>query len=250
MSDSDPKSIRSVAPGNAAFETTHWSLVVAGGERESGRREEALEALFAQYWYPLYVFVRSKVRDSHEARDVTQDFFTFLLEKNTLSVASPDRGRFRSFLLASVKNFLANHRQKQSAQKRGGGRRQLSLDFDDGERRFSHEPTEELTPERHFDRQWAITLLDAVLNHLRSEYVESDRLAQFDAMKPFISITPDDVTYRSLSEQLAITENAATVAVHRLRKRYRQLLRSEIAKTVAGPGEIDDEITRLFEALS
>ena len=249
MNQQRPAQSNSLPPGGASFETTHWSLVLATGEKGSEKSRLALEALFAQYWFPLYAFVRRQVGDAHEARDITQDFFAYLLEKNTLAVATPDRGRFRSFLLASVKNFLSNHRQKASAIKRGGGRRKWSLDFDDGENRYVNEPADDLTPERQFDRQWAMTLLEHVLKTLRDEFVEAGKAEQFDAMKQFISTDPQGASYRELGDQLGMTENATSVAVHRLRKRYRALLRSEITKTVAGPGEVDDEIANLFQAL-
>lgn len=249
MADPNPKQSNSLPPGAPGFETTHWSLVLATGENGSERSRLALESLFEQYWFPLYSFVRRQIPDAHEARDITQEFFTYLLEKNTLAVASPDRGRFRNFLLASMKNFLSNQRQKASAIKRGGGRRKWSLDFDDGESRFNNEPADDLTPERHFDRQWALTLLDNVLKTLKDEFTQANKSDQFDAMKKYISSSPTNSSYRELGDQLGMTENAASVAVHRLRKRYRNLLRTEITKTVAGPGEVDDEIANLFQAL-
>jgi RNA polymerase sigma-70 factor (ECF subfamily) len=234
------------APSDA-FATTRWSLVAAAGRGEPLAAQQALAQLCQAYWYPLYAFVRRRVGSPHESQDLTQAYFAWLLEKNTVAAADRERGRFRAFLLASLKNFLANEWEKQRAQKRGGGQAALSLDFDAGESRFRLEPLDQLTPERLFDKQWAMTLLEQVLGGLRQEYADADKLPQFEVLKSFLAGNTGE--YAEAAAQLGLTENAVRVAAHRLRQRYRERLRAEIAQTVAGPEEVDDEIRRLFEVL-
>jgi DNA-directed RNA polymerase specialized sigma24 family protein len=232
------------------FHTTHWSVVLAAGrESETDDSARALETLCQTYWYPLYAFVRRRVRDEHEAQDLTQAFFGRLLEKRTLADADPDRGRFRAFLLTACKRFLANEWHKEKAQKRGGGLRVLSLDFDAAAKRYSIEPSDSLTAEVLFEQQWAISLIDSVLARLRQEYVDRGCEEQFDHLKAFLS-GMKTISYAAVAETMETTEGATKVAVHRLRTRYREMMRSEIAQTVDSPDEIEDEIRRLFEVMS
>jgi RNA polymerase sigma factor (sigma-70 family) len=233
----------------ASFATTHWSLVLAAGQRALPESERALEALCQAYWGAVYVFVRRQVADLHEAQDLTQSFFTHLLEKNLLAVAASERGRFRSFLLTSVRNFLLNEWDKRKTHKRGGGKKLLPLDFQQHDSKYSLEPADTLTPERLYERQWALGLLELVLSHLRTEFAKAGRQRIFDVLKGSLSGANAETSLTEIARQLGITENAAKVAAHRLRKRYRELVRAEVAQTLADPSEIDDEIQQLFEAL-
>ena len=235
--------------GESDFRTTHWSMVLTAGRRSSPQSDEALAALCRIYWYPLYVYARRRASDPHEAQDLTQAFFARLLEKNTLAVADPQRGKFRSFLLTCFKNFLANERDKATAAKRGGGMSPIPLDFVWGESQFSREPVEKLTPDRHFDRQWALTLLDHVLETLRTEFRRASKEEHFDQLKAFIGGEDAAISYAEAAQRLGMTPGAAKVAAHRLRRRYRDLLRAEIAQTLADPEEVQEEINRLFAAL-
>ena len=233
----------------ASFATTHWSLVLAAGQRALPEGEKALASLCQAYWPAVYVFVRRQVADLHDAQDLTQAFFTQLLEKNLVAVAQPERGRFRSFLLAAVQNFLHNERDKQRALKRGGGKPVLALDFLQGDSRYSFEPADTLTPERLYERQWALALLAQVMVRLREEYAKAEKEAIFDLLKGFLSGAGADTSLADIARQLGISANAAKVAAHRLRKRYRDLLRAEVAHTLADPQEIDQEIRALFAAV-
>ena len=232
------------------FATTQWSIVLAAGRTGEAAAERALAALCQTYWYPLYAYVRRQGRDVHAAQDLTQEFFARLLDRNLLAVAEPQRGRFRAFLLTALKHFLINEWDKEHAQKRGGGRVPLALDFDSGESRYSREPAHLLTPEKLYERQWTLAMLDQVLARLRSEFAAAGKEQEFELLKPFIADAGNADAYAAIAEQLASTAAAVKVAAHRLRKRYRELLRAEVAQTVAEPGEIDGEIRRLFETLA
>lgn len=231
------------------FATTRWSLVLAAGKQPADDSRAALEALCKAYWYPVYAYVRRRTAQADDAQELTQAFFAFVLERNTLAAADPDRGRFRAFLLTACHNFLANAWAKESAQKRGGGRAVLSLDFEQGEDRYRLEPADRFTPERWFERQWALTLLDRVLGLLRDEFARDGKQAQFDVLKVFLDGQKDPLSSAELAARLNVSEGAARVIVHRLRRRYREILREEIAQTVADESEIDDEIRGLFDAL-
>lgn len=232
-----------------SFATTRWSIVLAAGQSPEEASRAALETLCHAYWFPIYAYVRRRVAQPDDAQELTQAFFTALLERNALAAADPDRGRFRAFLLTSCKNFLASHWKHQHAQKRGGGRKLLALDFQQGEERFQLEPADRFTPERWFERQWALTLLDRVLGLLRDEFDRDGRGPQFELLKGFLSGQEPALSHAEVGAQLGVSEGAARVIVHRLRRRYRDLLRAEIAQTVSGDDEIDDEIHRLFAAL-
>ncbi len=218
---------------------------------DMGRHEAriALTELCETYWYPLYAYVRRRVDNAHEAQDLTQAFFSHLLEKRVFARANRRRGRFRDFLLAALKNFLSNEWQKARAEKRGGGKAQLSLDFDSGESRFQIEPSHELTPERLFERRWVLTLLDSVLESLRIEAVEADKAEHFEQFKGALTGEATAADYERAAEALGITPAAAKQAAYRMRKRYRQFFREEVARTVADEAEVDDEIGRLLAAL-
>ena len=246
----------SVARGQSPrFATTRWSLVIQAKDREAPDAKEALADLCRAYWYPLYAFIRGRSRDQDEAQDLTQEFFATLLSKEILESVDPARGRFRAFLLAAVKNFLSHEREKKRAQKRGGQVQILSLggqafDWESGESRFQMDLSHDVTPEALFERQWAIALLDRVLCLLREEHVEGPKRQQFEILQPFLSVDRDEANYAHAARQLNSTESAVRVAAHRLRKRYRELLRNEIAHTVATPAEIEDELRYLFVVLS
>jgi DNA-directed RNA polymerase specialized sigma24 family protein len=234
---------------SADFATTHWSIVLRAGAADNADARNALAFLCQRYWYPLYVFVRKKGIDPDRAQDVTQDFFARLIEKQVLERATPSRGRFRAFLLASLQNFLANVWDRASAEKRGGGRPLLSLDVATGESMLRFEPSHNLTPEKIFDRAWAVRLLELVVTRLRSEFDAKGKAAEFEALQPFLAGKPADAAYDQAAANLGLSPAAIRQAAHRLRKRYRELLRAEVAETVAGEDEIEDEIRGLFEAL-
>lgn len=231
------------------FATTRWSIVVAAGERSTSQAERALAQLCQLYWFPLYAYARRRLASSDAAQDAVQNFFAELLEKNIVAKADRDRGRFRAFLLTSLKNFLVGQWQKEHAQKRGGGRVLLSLDFAAGESRYLLEPIDNLTPELLFERQWALALLADVLAKLRSQWEAAGKTAEFEALKPCIASDATPGGYAAIAAQLETSEGAARVAAHRLRQRYRELLRGAIADTVASAADVDDEIRRLFEVL-
>lgn len=236
-------------PSPGTFASTQWSIVLRAGQRGSPEAEAALALLCQRYWYPLYAYVRRHVGDVHEAQDLTQAFFARLLEKDTLRRAAPERGRFRSFLLTALKHFLANEWDRGNAQKRGGGRPLLSLDLADGESRFHQGPAHGLTPERTYERDWTLRLLELILERLRAEFQTADRARQFTALQGFLTGDRSGPSYAAVAADLGMTETAVRQAASRLRKRYRELLREEVAQTVAGPEEIDAEIRSLFEAL-
>jgi RNA polymerase sigma-70 factor (ECF subfamily) len=234
--------------GGKSFATTHWSLVLAAGRGSRPEAAASLATLCETYWYPLYYYVRRCGYRAEEAQDLTQEFFATLLEKGSLKVADPERGRFRSFLLASLNHFLANEWDRACARKRGGGR-VLSLDIAGAESRYALEPADDLTAERLFERRWATTLLDLVLARLREEFVREGQDRVFERLKGFLGGAVADASYGEVAADLGMTEAAVKMAVHRLRRRYRRLLRAEIAQTVALPEQVDDEIRRLFAAL-
>jgi RNA polymerase sigma-70 factor (ECF subfamily) len=229
------------------FATTRWSLVAAAQDPAAPESRQALADLCAAYWYPVYAYVRRRGHDHHQAQDLTQAFFARLLEKNDLADADRTRGRFRSFLLTACQHFLANQHDHARAKKRGGGRSHVALDFADADHRYSREPAHDDTPERLFDRRWALDLLDRALAELRGEYEDSGRGKLFDALKG--TLTGAEEAYVDLAERLAMTEGAVKVAVHRLRQRYRDRLRAAIAETVEKPEDVDDEVRDLFAAL-
>ncbi|WP_254514027.1 RNA polymerase sigma factor [Anatilimnocola floriformis] len=235
--------------GTPDFATTHWSLVLrAGGDNKSATA--ALQTLCERYWYPLYAYVRRRGLASPEAQDLTQEFFARLLEKNSLAAASPERGKFRAFLLTSLKNFLVNEWERGRAQKRGGGERPISLDLESAESRLRLEPAHELTPERLFERQWALLLLEHVMQRLQAEQTAAGKERQFELLKEVLVGGSDRLPFLAIATDLQISEEAARQAGSRLRKRYRELLREEVSHTVATESEVDDEIRNLFQVLA
>jgi DNA-directed RNA polymerase specialized sigma24 family protein len=230
------------------FPTTSWTVVLAAGGNAPGSAE-ALGSLCAAYWYPIYAFVRRRGYSREEAEDLTQDFFAQMLEHDTLSKARRERGRFRSFLFASVTHFLANEWDRARTQKRGGACVTLSLDFQFGEERYNREPSHSLTPEALFEKQWALAVLEHVLERLRVEHARKGQEAQFDRLKPFLTGDQDTGEYHQSAIDLNTSDAAVRTAVHRLRRRYAELLREEIAATVADAGEVEGEIRSLLAAL-
>ncbi len=231
------------------FATTHWSMVQAACAPASAEAQEALATLCEAYWYPLYAFVRRRVQHVEEARDLTQAFFATLLEKGYLEAADQQRGRFRTFLLAACGHFLSKEKDRARSLKRGGGRPAISLDFGDGEIRYLREPAHSMTAERLFERRWTLTLLDRVLGSLSDEYAGVGKTPLFERLKVALIGEANGLSYAQMAADLGMTEGAVKVAAHRLRKRFRDLLRGEIETTVATPDEIDDEIKLLFEAI-
>ena len=212
------------------FHTTRWSIVLAaGGDSRTDVSSRALETLCQTYWYPLYAFIRHRVGNEHEAQDLTQTFFERILEQQTLADADPDRGRFRAFLLTACNRFLVNEWHKANAQKRGGGRQVLSLDFDTAATRYSIEPADDRTAEILFEQQWAIALIDSVLAQLRQEFVNRGAEGQFEHLKVFLTGTGPS-GYAATAKSMDTSEGATKVAVYRLRVRYREMIRSEIAQ--------------------
>jgi RNA polymerase sigma factor (sigma-70 family) len=234
-------------PGAGKFVATPWTVVLAAVRGDSS---DALGRLCQAYWYPLYSFVRRQGHDPHTAEDMTQAFFTRLVERRYLDAVDPARGKFRSFLLAALKHFLANERERADAQKRGGAHAIVSIDEQLAESRYSLEAAHHDTPETIYERNWALALLDRVLHQLRDQYTRDGKARLFDELKATLSAESDAAPYAEIASRLNSSESAIKVAVHRLRHRYRQLLRTEIAHTVEKPEEIEDEIRHLFAMLS
>ena len=224
--------------------------MTAAGRDSTPRSRAALAELCELYWPPLYAYARRQGHSVEEAQDLTQAFFARLLEKRSVQVADPQRGRFRSFLLASFKYFAANERDREHAQKRGGGQPPVALDFDTVEARYAAEPLDTLTPEAIFERQWAQGVLDRVLMTLGAECVKAGKEEVFDHVKELVAGEKNPGGYAAIADTLNTTEGAIKVLVHRLRRRYRQLLRVEIGATVSDDAEIDDEIRHLIAVLT
>jgi RNA polymerase sigma-70 factor (ECF subfamily) len=246
-----PQPPATTGPSDAAgFAATRWTLVLAAaGGNPTPRAAEAMAELCRLYWYPLYAYVRRRGHDSHEAEDLTQEFFLRLLAKDSLVGVDRQKGKFRAFLLASLKHFLANQWDRSQAQKRGGGQAILPISTADAESRYRSEPWHDLTPERLFERRWALTVLDHVLARLQLALAFEGKHALFERLKPFLAGGRESGGYTAAADDLEMTEAAVKTTVHRLRRRYRQLLRDEIAQTVASAAEIDEEIRYLFACL-
>jgi len=232
------------------FVTTHWSVVVSAGVKGTPDSAAALESLCRTYWYPLYAYVRRTGHSPEDAEDLTQAFFARFLEKQWVAAADRKRGRFRSFLLASLKHFLANEWDKARAQKRGGHLKWVSLEADTAETRYQRELADTATPDRDFDRRWALALLDTVLARLQQEYREEGKAQMFEQLKGTLGGSRAGLPYAQLGQQLRMSEGAVKVAVHRLRQRYRAILRSAIAQTVAVDSDVEAELRHLFSALA
>lgn len=247
---SKPASTENADAPPPLFLTTRWSVVVTAQDKASPDSAEALEALCRAYWYPLYVFVRRQGHTPHDAQDLTQEFFAQLLEKDWLRAAEQGRGRFRTFLIISMKWFLAHEWQRRRAEKRGGGRTPLSLDAALAEERYRAEPSGALPADHLYERRWALTLLEQAMTRLRGEYEGASRSDEFDKLKAFLTAERGTVPYQQVAAALGTTEGAARVAMHRLRKRFRAVFREAIADTVSNPEEVDDEVRYVVAVLS
>jgi RNA polymerase sigma-70 factor (ECF subfamily) len=234
-------------PLHRQFPTTRWSLIIATRQRPTTEAKDALAHLCASYWYPLYAFARRWSAQIEGAQDLTQGFFACLLEKEYLKDFDRERGRFRAFLLTAFRHFIANERDRERAQKRGGGQIPISLDMQEAERRYLIEPIHDLTPEKLYERSWATTLLDRVLERLRRS---CSNLSQFDRLRVFLTGEPRGKSYSELASELGMSEGALKIAVHRLRRKFRKVLLAEIADTVASPEEVREEIQYLLSVVS
>jgi RNA polymerase sigma-70 factor (ECF subfamily) len=246
---SEHSSQPSSAPGDI-FATTHWTVVLAAGKRSTPQSDQALEELCRTYWFPLYAYVRRRGYSKEDAEDLTQTFFARFLEKNYLAGLSAGRGRFRAFLLASLKHFLANEWDKSQRQKRGGGVTPLSLDWQTADTQFQIAATAEPSPEKAFDREWALALLGKVITRLQTECEAEGRGQQFAELKIFLTAGKGALSHAEAAKGLGLAEGAVRVTVHRLRKRYRQLLRDEISQTLSDPAQVDEEMRALFCAFA
>lgn len=232
------------------FATTQWSLVLQAGRGEGALAKASLERLCRAYWLPMYAYVRRRARDAAEAQDLTQEFFARLLEKNLLAIATPERGRFRSFLLISLKHFLINEHDRACAQKRGGGRQLLALDWQAGEERWQREPIDHADPDALFERQWALAAIESALARLSDEWNAAGKSALHARLLPFLTCDADGQTYAEAAAELGLSAVAARQTVSRMRKRYRELLRAEVASTLDEGEDVEAELQRLFAALA
>ena len=231
------------------FVTTRWSLALSAGTQTSPLSADALEDLCRAYWFPLYAYVRRCGHSPSDAQDLTQAFFARLLEKKYLDVVQPGRGKFRWFLLASLRHFLANERDRARAEKRGGGKPHIPIDQLMAEDQYSREPAHELTAEKLYERTWALTLLEQARVQLRAEFAAANKSERFDLLEQFLPGEDGELTYAQVGQRLGIAEGTVKSEVHHLRRRYRELLRAEVAQTVATPAEIGEEIRHLIAAL-
>ena len=228
--------------GPSDFPTTRWTLVITAADPKQKEARSALVSLCESYWYPLYAYIRRRGYPADRAQDLTQEFFVRVLDGRYLDRADPEKGRFRAFILTSVKFFLADEADRNRAQKRGG-RNVLSLEISSGEERYQRDPAHNETPERIFERRWALLMLDKVVDRLRAEFVQHGRLDDFNRLKGFL-LDQAETQYGALAREMGTSEGALKVAVHRLRKRYRVLVRQEIAETVADPADVESELDR------
>jgi RNA polymerase sigma factor (sigma-70 family) len=241
---------RDVLPRSAVFVTTHWSLVLTAGSADTTHARDALANLCQAYWYPLYAYARRRGCSPPDAEDLTQGFFERLLERKWIADADREKGRFRTFLLSAMNHFICDEWDKARAQKRGGGMALLPLEFGTAETRYTREPACQVTPEQEFERRWAMTLLEQVLARLQKQYEEEGKAALFAALNPCLVGDRASQRYAELATSLGLTEPAVKSAVHRLRQRYRQLLREEIAHTVATQTEVEEELRHLISVLA
>jgi RNA polymerase sigma-70 factor (ECF subfamily) len=248
LSTENPTPSGRSAPG--IFATTHWTAVLAAGRGQSDHAHAALEELCHTYWYPLYAYVRRHGHSREDAEDLTQGFFTRLLEKNYLEGVTSEKGKFRSFLLMALKRFLANEWDRANCQKRGGGVSPLSLDWQDAETRYQINPANELSPDKFYDRAWAVVVLERVITRLQAESRTEGKAALYDQLKPFLIMGKGEIPYADAAAAMKMSEGAVRVAVHRFRRRYRELLRDEITQTLANPAQADEEMQALFSALT
>lgn len=232
------------------FVTTRWTMVLSAPRRSSPDSDRALAELYQAYWYPLYAYVRRRGHGREDAEDLVQAFFARFLARNYLTGLAAERGRFRAFLLASLKHFLANEWDRSRALKRGGGQVHLSLDWQDADQRFHPDPADPSTPETVFDQEWALALLNRVVARLGEECARDGKSALFEQAKGFLAAGADAVPYADAARALGMEEGALRVAVHRLRRRYREVLREDIAQTLADPAQVEEELRSLLAALT
>jgi RNA polymerase sigma factor (sigma-70 family) len=240
----------STSAAAGAFQPTHWSLVLAASQPDSSEARAALASLCESYWYPVYAFLRRRGYDRERSRDLTQELFAQLIQKRSFEVADKERGRFRSFLLACLRHLLSHEYKKEHAVKRGGEYTFIPLDEALAENRYGAEPADEMSPEKLFERRWALTLLDQTMEELKREYVNSGRSQQFEALHPLITGASDSsATYAEVADRLNLNENAARQAVFRMRTRFGDLLRARVALTVASPQDLEAELMQFRQAL-
>ena len=249
MGDAGPTD-SNLVPESPVFATTHWSVVLAAADEPSPQVEAALARLCQTYWLPVYAFVRKRGHSPEQAQDFTQAFFANFLEKQHVMKANQERGRFRSFLMTSVENFLRNENDRAQAQKRGGGRKLISLDEQDAEARYLCEPTTETDPAKAFEQRWAATLLNTVISRLQAEFGAAERGDLFESLQAHLWGDVESTPYPELAERFGLSLANVKTTAHRMRQRYRDLLREEIAHTVALPSQIDDEIRHLMQVVS
>jgi RNA polymerase sigma factor (sigma-70 family) len=240
----------SISTGRPRFATTHWSVVLMAAKSSSSQQKQALETLCQSYWFPLYAYLRRRGYDTHQAEDLTQAFFWHILEKKDLQAADPKYGKFRSFLLARLKYFLSDQRDRAQAKKRGGGKNIISLSIQNAEDQYTLEPAIQLSPEQLFEKSWALTVLERTMNRLETEMADKNKQKLFDYLKVYLTTDKDTIPYQDMAAELEMTEGSVRVAVHRLRRQYKKLLRDEIAQTVGGKDQIDEEMESLFAALA
>ena len=233
----------------SCFGTTHWSVVLAAGEGESATSREALEKLCRGYWRPIYTYVRRRGNAPPEAEDLTQAFFAHFLERKLLTVVDRQRGRFRTFVLHACEYFLAKQWREASRLKRGGGQKILSLDVAAAEDGYRHEPADQMTPERLYERQWALALLDLTLDRLGQEWAAAGKATLFATLQGFLSGERKSITSAQAALELGMSDGAVRTAVHRLRQRYGEILRAEVAQTLSRPEDLEDELRHLLSAL-
>ena len=236
--------------GVGLFTTTHWSVVLAARHEKSPQAAEALEKLCRTYWHPLYVYVRRRGYGPDDAQDLTQQFFALFLENERFGLADPDRGKFRSFLLKSVQNFLTDEWRRLHRAKRGGNAVRVPWNIEADEDAWAADLTDDLTPERAYERRWAMTLLEQVLSSLRTEYARAGKVRLFETLEDFLWGPDASISYPQIAAELSMTEGAVRVAVHRLREQYRERLRAEVAHTVDHPGGVDEELHYLIGLMS
>lgn len=233
-----------------SFPTTHWSLILSSANDTGAAADAALAELCRAYWYPVYSFIRTRSSSADQAQDLTQEFFLHLLARGVFGAANPAAGRFRSFLAASLKHFLADQADRRNAQKRGGGVVMLPIDLTGAEERFTRDLAYGETPERIFDRQWALAVVTQTCDQLRDALTREGRSGLFHHLGAYLPGGSEPSSCADLAEQLGMTEGAIKVAIHRLRRRYRELLRANVSHTLANPKELDDEIRFLLRSLS
>jgi len=234
---------------HARFAATRWTVVLSAQAKETPQASRALETLCQMYWSPLYAFARRQGFTLHDAQDHTQGFFARLLQKDFLRSVAPEKGRFRTFLLVAFKRFLANAREHACAQRRGSGETPLSLDVEAAENLYRAEPLDNLSADVIYERRWALTLLDQTMNRLRQEFMTAGKGDDFEQLKVFLTVPKSEANYEAAAAALGLSTGSTRVAAHRIRRRYREVFRDEIAQTVSNPNEIDDEVTHLLSVL-